>query len=308
MQNILKFNTKWFQTLGRISKIWLGREALANRFVVILIGFGVICGFLTYGALTNVPPFGNSSRALIVMLNIDLIILLTLVVFVCRRLITLYIRRKKGIVGSNLHIRLVFTFSLLAAFPAIIMAIFSVGFFYFGLHGWLDERVRSAINESEEVATAYLSEHQQLIRADVLAMATDLDRQAEFLIEKPIAMQKMIETQSFLRNFSHVYLFDSIGVIKGQTDNSDHFNHSDIPFDKLQAASNNEVVILNDGSDSIQALLKLRNYDDLFLFTQRSVDPKVLGHIERTRKGVAQYNDIQNHSTRLQILLTMIIW
>ena len=129
------------------------------------------------------------NNGLIVLLNVNLVILLALLVLVSRRIIALYVRRKRGIVGSNLHIRLVFIFSLLAALPAMFMAVFSVGFFYFGLHGWLDDRVSTAINESQAVAEAYLAEHQQLIRADVLALAADLNRQVSILSANPEAMK-----------------------------------------------------------------------------------------------------------------------
>lgn len=306
MEKAVKTNESIIHTLRRRMRVWLNRDTLANRFAGILITIGIVCGLLTYGALTNVPPFGQSSSALIVMLNLDLILLLGLVVFVCRRLITLYIRRKRGMAGSNLHIRLVFIFSLLAALPAMFMAVFSVGFFYFGLHGWLDDRVRSAITESEAVANAYLAEHQQLIRADAMAMASDLDRQADILTTKTDAMHQMLKTQSFLRNFANVYLFNGQGAVQAQADGATPFDFTAIPYAQIQAADKNQIIILDDKTDSIQAFLKLKNYDDLYLFAERTVDPKVLGHVERTRQGVAQYEDLQKHSTRLQVLLTAI--
>ena len=137
MQKTLDYQNSWRVRVKRHAKIWLSRRTLINRLVIILIGVAALCGILTYASLINIPPFGNSSSALIILLNINLVILLALIVLVSRRIIALYIRRKRGIVGSNLHIRLVFIFSLLAALPAIFMAVFSVGFFYSGsMDGW----------------------------------------------------------------------------------------------------------------------------------------------------------------------------
>ena len=286
-------------------RIWLNRKSVANRFVSVLIGLGAICGLLTYAALANVPPFGNSSNALIVLLNVNLVILLTLLIVVCRRIIALYILRKKGIVGSNLHIRLVFIFSLLTALPAIFMAVFSVGFFYFGLHGWLDSRVKDAVNESQAVAEAYLSEHQQLIRADILALATDLDRQAPILRDNLEAMEKMLKTQSFLRNFSNIVLFQN-DIIVLQSDKEGDFSSNDVPPAIIGVANEGDIAILEKGQEGITAVLKLNNYLDLYLYAERLIDPKVLGHLERAKKGVAQYEELERYSTRLQILLTLI--
>ena len=50
---------------------------------------------------------------------------------------------------------------------------------------WFSDKVRTAISESVAVADAYVKEHQQAIRADALAMATDLDRDAATLQLNP---------------------------------------------------------------------------------------------------------------------------
>ena len=306
MQKTLNQSQSMTTRFIRLGKIWLNRKTLSNRIVSLLLILGTISGLLTYASLVNVPPFGKSSSGLIVMLNIDLIILLTLLVLVSRRLIALYNKRRKGIVGSSLHIRLVSIFSMLAAVPAILMAVFSVGFFYFGIHGWLDERVRTAIEESEAVADAYLNEHRQLIRSDILAMANDFNRQSQLLMNNPDAMQKMVQTQSFLRNFSDVYLFNSVGGIQAKSNMDSQFNFLSIDFEDLENAKKNEIILIGDTQNSIRAFLRLNQYDDLFVLAERAVDTKVLGHVERTRQGVAQYEDLQNRSARLQILLTSI--
>jgi len=69
-------------------------------------------------------------------------------------------------------------FSLVAVTPTIIVAIFSFLFFTYGVESWFSERVRTALSESQAVAEAYLREHQQVLRGDVLAMAADLNREA----------------------------------------------------------------------------------------------------------------------------------
>ena len=306
MQKTFKIDDGLVTTVKRHMKVWLNRKTIANRLVTVLIALGAFCGLLTYAAITDVPPFGKSSSALIILLNINLVILLTLVVLVSRRIITLYIKRKKGIVGSNLHIRLVFIFSLLAALPAMIMAIFSVGFFYFGLHGWLDDRVKTAVNESQAVAEAYLSEHQQLIRADMLALASDLDRQASILTNNHAAMVKMLKTQSFLRNFSNIILFKMDNQIIAQSHFDETFSPTQLPTIVFDTAKKGDIAILEKNVKGITALLKLNNYIDTYAYAERTIDPKVLGHLERAKTGVAQYEELERYSTRLQILLTSI--
>src|SRR5690606_16155659 len=131
-----------------------------------------------YAALTETPPFGNDPDTVIWLLNLDLVLMALLVGLIMRRFAKLLSGRRRGIAGSKLQMRLVVIFSIMAAAPAIIMAIFSTFFFHFGVQSWFSEQVRTAVNESQAVAVAYLEEHQQVIKADILAMSNDLDRQA----------------------------------------------------------------------------------------------------------------------------------
>jgi two-component system nitrogen regulation sensor histidine kinase NtrY len=101
------------------------------------------------------------------------VILLVLVSLVAQRLVGLWSGMKRGQAGSKLHVRLVYIFSLLAVTPAIIMTIFSALFFHYGLQGWFSDKIHNAISQSEAFAEAYMVEHEQVIKADMLAMVTD---------------------------------------------------------------------------------------------------------------------------------------
>ena len=79
------------------------------------------------------------------------------------------------------------------------MTIFSLFFFHYGVQTWFSDRVKIAVHESQEVAEAYLREHHQVIKADIMAMAKDLDKESSLQIINPQGFQKYIETQAFIR-------------------------------------------------------------------------------------------------------------
>ena len=112
-------------------------------------------------------------------------LLLALGALVAKRLVEVWAERRRGLAGSRLQVRLVVLFSLIAVMPTIIVAVFSYLFFSFGVESWFSDKVRTAISESLAVAEAYLHEHQQAIRADALAMANDLNRDAASLQLNP---------------------------------------------------------------------------------------------------------------------------
>lgn len=278
-----------------------------NRLVVALMAAGIISGMATYGAMTETPPFGSNSNAVIWLLNINLVILLLLAAVIGNRLVGLWGSRKSGAAGSHLHVRLVYTFSLLAAAPAIIMTLFSAYFFHFGVQTWFSQRIQTAINESRAVAEAYLGEHQQVIRADTLAMANDLDRQVLLLMGNEKAFEGIMQTQSVIRNLSEAIVFDSSGRVLARSGLTFSLEFDEVPEFALEQARAGEVVITTDRNDDrVRALVKLNNFVDSFLYVGRMVDSKVLSHLNATDEAVKSYKDLESRYSGLQITVNMI--
>ncbi|HEY8192274.1 MAG TPA: HAMP domain-containing protein, partial [Alphaproteobacteria bacterium] len=297
------------ETKSKISTVLrrLRLHSRTNRLALALSIAGVISGGATYGALKATPPFGDNPNTVIWLLNLDLIILLVLVTLVARRLVKLWIGRKQGKAGSHLHVRLVFIFSLLATVPAILMTIFAAFFLHFGVQGWFSERVSTAVNESQAVAEAYLQEHMQIIKADLLAMANDLDRQAPILMVNPDAFQKVMRTQSMLRNLSETIVFDSSGRILAHSDMAYTLSADSIPAYTMERAGEGEVVVMTgDADDSVRALVKLGNFESAYLYVGRMVDPVVLSHVTDTRQAVSEYETLEGKRSDLQVKITMI--
>jgi two-component system nitrogen regulation sensor histidine kinase NtrY len=277
------------------------------RLAIALVIAAVFSGFATYAALTETPPFGNDPDTVIWLLNLDLIILAFLVAIIARRVAKIWSGRRQGIAGSRLHTRLILIFSIMAAAPAILMALFSALFFHFGVQSWFSDRVQTAIMESQAVAESYLEEHQQVIKADLLAMANDLDRQALLYIENKATFEKLVETQSFMRNLSEAMIFDKSGNILMRSGLTFTLTLESVPTYLLEQAEDGEVVITTGANDDrVRAFVKLRNFGDAYLFVGRMVDPTVLSHLDATRDATAEYAALQGRYSSLQITMTMI--
>lgn len=285
----------------RLASSWEGRLAL------VLAVAGIVAGIATYGALNALPPFGNDPDFVIWLLNIDFVILLCLVLLVARRAMALFTLWRRGIPGARLHIRLVLLFGMLAMAPAIIMTVFSLYFFHYGVQAWFSERIQTAVTESRQVAEAYLQEHHQAIRADILAMANDLDRQSSLYFKDKNEFQKFLVTQSILRNLPETFLFDTKGDILVKAPFSPGIREINIPDFALERAKDFEVVILTDiKDDKVRALVRLRSIPDTFLFVGRLVDSKVLGHVVATNEAVHRYDEIAKRYAELRLTVTMI--
>jgi two-component system nitrogen regulation sensor histidine kinase NtrY len=280
----------------------LGRKATIALAVAALLS-----GVATYAAMTGAPPFGPGPQTVLFLLNVNLVLLLLLGAVVAFRLVRLWTERRRGLAGSGLHIRLVVLFSVVAVAPTIVVAIFSYLFFSFGIQSWFSDRVRTALGESLAVAESYLREHQNTIRADVAAMATDLNQEATFLLLNPQRLAQVVQTQATLRNLSEAVVFDGTGRVLARTGFSFALEFEPVPEWAMQRArAGNIAVVTSDNDDRVRALVRLEGFGDAYLFVGRFVDPQVLTHMEHTQRAVAQYERLESERSGFQVTFALI--
>jgi two-component system nitrogen regulation sensor histidine kinase NtrY len=272
----------------------------------LLIG-GMSSGIATFVAMTGNLAVASNARHILLLLLADLVISLGLAALIARRLVILWIERKKGRAGSRLHGRLVALFSVVAVAPTIMVAAFSVIMFDLGLEFWFSERVSTAIKNSRAVAAAYLDEHQQAIAADALSIAQVLNRGGPTLVYNPALFNNVITRQASLRYLTEAAVYDSGGRMLARS--SDFFLafNPDIPewaFERARTAG--LAVMTSDEEDRVRALVRLDLSADAYLYVGRLVDPRVLGHMESTSWAVQRYEELEGNRFSLQITFALI--
>ncbi|MDD5586526.1 MAG: HAMP domain-containing protein, partial [Alphaproteobacteria bacterium] len=293
--------------LPRRFSTWAVRIGLVNKLAVVLVAAAVASSLATYAALTQTPFFGNDPTTVTILLTLDLVFLLLIGTLVAHRVFTIWMRRRRNQAGSRLHVRMVAVFTLLAAAPAVLVAMFAAVFFYFGVEAWFSARVSTALDESREVAQAYLKEHQQVLRADALAMANDLNRQAVLLSEDPVRFAQIVSAQAYLRSLTEVIVFDGSGKILARSGLTFALSFEPITEEMRTRARTGDVVLLvSDTDDRVRALLRLDNFVDTYLFVGRLVEPKVLAHMATTEKAVKEYDDLRQRSSSIRVMITLI--
>jgi len=290
----------------RISQ-WMLRVGLARKFAIGLAIAAIASGIATYVALTGSPPLGPNPNTILILLNVDLVFLLLLGAMVCWRVVRAWGERRRGSAGSRLMTRLVVLFCLVAAAPAVIVAIFSALFFNLGIQAWFGERVRTALSESLAVTRAYLDEHQRNLRSDSLAIAGDLNRQAALLLGNPALLKKLLIAQATLRSIPEAIIFEGNGRVLAASDFSFSLQYDSIPEWAIKKAKAGKVAILtNPTEDRVRALVKLDNFFDTYLYVGRYIESQVLGHVKRTTAAVAEYQRLEGKSSDLQISFYML--
>src|SRR5208337_2354548 len=106
----------------------------------------------------------------------DLAVGLLLLAIIGREVWMVVLARRRGYAGSLLHVQIVGLFAVIAAVPTILVAVVAATTLDRGLDRFFSTRTRAMIEQSMIVADAYVSEHFQAIRGEILAMAYDLGR------------------------------------------------------------------------------------------------------------------------------------
>ncbi len=293
--------------LMRRVRVWAGRIGLRRKIAIALAIAALASGIATYLALTEAPPFGPDPNAVLSLLNLDLMLLLLLGAVVTWRLFEVWAEGRRGLAGSRLQKRLVVLFCLLAVMPTLIVAVFSYLFFSFGVESWFNDKVRTAISESLAVAEAYLHEHQQAIRADVLAMANDLNRDALKLALNPQHLEQVVSAQAALRGLTEAMVFDRAGHTLAKSSLSFTLGFEPLPENAIRRADEGDVAIMtNDSDDRVRALVRLNQFGDVYLYVGRFVEPRVLNHLAETQRAAAQYKQLEGQRSGSQIKFALI--
>jgi two-component system, NtrC family, nitrogen regulation sensor histidine kinase NtrY len=293
--------------LTRRVRIWAGRIGLWHKFAIALALAALGSGVATYMSLTGTLPFGPHPNAVLTLLNLDLVLLLALGALIAKRLLQVWAERRRGLAGSRLQIRLVVLFSLIAVVPTIVVAIFSYLFLSYGVESWFSNKVRTAITESRAVAEAYLREHKRAIRADALAMANDLNRNAAELELNPQQLSEVVSAQAALRGLTEAMVFDRSGQVLAQSSLSFLLGFEPVPGTAIHDADEGNVVVMtNDSDNRVRALVRLDQFGPVYLYVGRYIEPRVLSYMEETQRAVDQYEKTESQRSGFQVTFALI--
>ncbi|WP_343564754.1 sensor histidine kinase NtrY-like [Kiloniella sp. b19] len=295
-------------TLPERLAVWFHRYGVEKKLAYTLILLAMVGGVTTFLALTGDLGFAADPSGIQLLLLMDFILLLGIIALIARRLVSLWIERKRGTTGARLHSRLVGLFTIVALTPTIVVALFAVIFFEFGLQTWFHDKVKTSVGESLAVAEAYLFEHRQSITTDALAASLVISRELNTLIQNPDVFDRFLTTIANERNLTEVVVFDQTGQVQGKAEFSFLLNFSpEIPDFAIQSAISGEIVILSaDTEDRVRALVYLGGFDNSFLLVSRVLDPNILRHIDEATEAVDLYSELEGRRSSLLITFALI--
>jgi len=119
-------------------------------------------------------------------------------------------------------------------------------------------------------------------------------------IVQPKEFEQKLTIQAALRSLSEAIVFERNRVL-ARTALSFSLVFERMPEEVFARADRGEVVILGEGNDRIQAVVKLSQYPDLYLLVSRVVDPKVIQHMQSAKGTVKQFKKLEHDIAALRL-------
>ena len=286
---------------------WAANTSLLRYLAYALVLAAVVSGVATVATLTGDGAAPIDVKKILNLIYIDGLILLLLGLVVTWRLVTLWQERRSGQAGAGLHLRLVMLFGLVAVTPAILVGVFSALFINYGLDTWFSNTIKTAVNQSQVVANAYLKEHRKNIYADAFAIAGELNANAPLLGGNPRRLSRILSRHAALRSLSEVLLVNRNGRVMARSEFSLSVERREIPEEVIEKASRGEIAVQGGkNEDQVRAIVRLKNFVDAFLLVERSVDPQVISHIKRIEDAHKRYLAMERERGGIQVSFVMI--
>ena len=272
----------------------------------IAVGLALLSALVTFIVLADFTPLSPTHEVVVTLLLANAATVLLLLAIIVREVWQVVQARRTGRAAARLHVRIVGIFSLIAAAPAILVAIVASVTLDRGLDRLFSTRTRSAIENSLIVAEAYLRDHAQIVRSDIMVMAYDIARNKTVFDQDPDKLRQFLTFQAQVRGLAAAIVLDKELNVTARASVNISQTFALPPRDALPHITSKEpqVVLLPD-ANYVAAVVKLEQYEDHYLYLTRLLDPRVVPQLQATRASASEYAALEARRLGVQVAFAL---
>ena len=276
-----------------------------NIFIIILSIITLFIGFLTFLTFIDRSFVQLNQNNLQYLLILNILLLFLLFVFI-------FIEIKKSIKndidkdGLTSNKRYITYFSLFTLIPSILISIFSLFLFSFALEKYFDKKVTTVVNNSYELAKSYVEEVRNKIQADIVLIAFDTNKSANFLNENTKQYARFLRTQKIIRDVDEIHIIDKNKKLLYSTVK---INNYVPPVDKalnLVIDDDRPLKIINTEANISAAIMRLQSFEDRFLYVVKFLDKDISNYLTESQEAINFYYTVEERSTGIKISFIII--
>jgi len=277
-----------------------------NLLIVIIFLITLSLGFLTF--LTFIDKsfikLSDANLQKLLIINIFLILLFfVLIFFEIKNSLKIDI----DISGSRANRKYITFFALFTLIPSILISLFSLFLLSFALDKYLDKKITTAVNNSLEIAKNYTEEVRTKTQSEIILIAYDLNKSANFLNTNINQFKSFLNTQKLIRNIDEIHIIDQEGNLYLTTlkDNTIY----QPPLQKvLEMVSNDKrpLKIINAFKNQTASIIKLESFEGKYLYIVKYLDKKISNFLIESQEAVNFYYTVLNKQTGIKISFVFI--
>ena len=282
------------------------RRGEARILGPLAVGLALLSAFVTFVVLADLTPIAPTHYVVVSLLLANAATVVLLLGIIVREVWQVVHARRTGRAAARLHVRIVGLFSIIAAAPAILVAIVASVTLDRGLDRLFSTRTRAAIENSLVVAEAYLHDHAQIVRSDIMVMGIDLARTKPLFDSQPEKLPEFLTFQAAVRGLAAAIVLDENLKVVARADTKVNETFALPPREALAhiTAKEPQIVLLPD-TNYVAAVVKLDQYPDDYLYITRLLDPRVVPQLQATRASVTEYTTLEARRLGVQVAFAL---
>jgi len=259
--------------------------------------------FLILTGTTNIQPSTTVWTVIWVVTGVLVLLVIALVVTEATLLIQARVQKQAG---AAMQIRMVTMFALVAAIPAALVAVVATISLNQGLDQWFSERTRSMVESSRLVARSYMLEHAQVLRDDVIWVATELEQAHGTYDADKVRFQRILTALAITRSLPFTSLVKANGDTIMRAEIATQGAYPKLPEGITDGLVEGIPAAIAPGRiNLVGSVIKLRGYDDTYLFVARPMEAEVLEYMRLTDENITEYRQYASNRLVFQITFTI---
>ena len=276
-----------------------------NIFIIILSSITLFIGFLTFLTFIDRSFIELNQNNLQFLLVLNILLLFLLFIFI-------FIEIKKSIKndidkdGLNSNKKYITYFSLFTLIPSILISIFSLFLFSFALEKYFDKKVTTVVNNSYELAKNYVQEVRNKVEADIILIAFDTNKSANFLNDQNNEYSRFLRTQKLIRGVDEIHIIDENKNLLFSSEEGGKYKP---PVDKalnLVLDDDRPLKIIDAPNNISAAIIRLQEFDNRFLYVVKFLDENISTYLSESQEAISFYYTVEERSTGIKISFIII--
>ncbi len=280
------------------------RNRVLGRLAVIV---SLLFAFLTFLVLSDFTPISPTHDIVVALLSADAAMGTALAAIIGWELWPIMQARRRGRAAARLHVRIIALFSLIAATPAILVAIVASVTLDRGLDRLLSRRTQAMMENSITMANIYVRDQAENLRNQAINMAIELGPLNSLFERNRAEFRQRLTVLTAQRGLSDAQIIDRNQSVIEKAESKIHLPVTLPSREMLAGLDETEPQVkLFPESNHAAAVVKLHNFNNAYLFIAKSFEPGATQRLLEIQESFTEFTELRERRSGIQIAFALV--